>query len=164
MGTVDCSPMRSMPQPHWNTATIAPYAAPTDSRFMTAAVSGTSTEWNTSINSRNDSSTTAPMNQGSRAAIWSPMSMYSAVSPPTKAFAPVVPSAAGRTSSRNVVTSDAVCALSGAVVGNTTTTATSPAGLNCAGSTLSTPGVRASAVTTACVTGFDDGSDAVCVL
>ncbi len=28
---------------------------------MTAAVSGTSTEWNTSISSRNDSSTTAPM-------------------------------------------------------------------------------------------------------
>ena len=34
MGTVLSSPMRSLAQPHWNTATIAPYAAATDSRFI----------------------------------------------------------------------------------------------------------------------------------
>ena len=50
---------------------------------MTAAVSGTRTEWNTSISSRNDSSTTAPMKYGSRLLIWSPMSMNAAVTPPT---------------------------------------------------------------------------------
>ena len=57
---------------------------PTDSRFITAAVSGMSTEWNTSISSRNDSSTTAPMKYGSRLLIWSPMSMKVAVSPPRR--------------------------------------------------------------------------------
>ena len=53
--------MRSFAHPHWNTATVAPYAAATDSRFITAAVSGTRIEWNTSISRMNDSSTTAPM-------------------------------------------------------------------------------------------------------
>ena len=61
MGTVDSSPTNPFAQPHWNTATVAPYAAATDSRFITAAVSGTRIEWNTSISRRNDSSTTAPM-------------------------------------------------------------------------------------------------------
>ena len=79
IGTV--SRRRQMPftQPHWNTATITPYAAPTDSRFMTAALSGTRIERNTIISSRNDSTITAPMNHGSRAAIWSEMSMNVAV-------------------------------------------------------------------------------------
>ena len=83
MGTVLSRPMRSFAQPHWNTATMTPYAAATESRFITAAVSGTSTEWNTSINSRNESSTTAKMNSGNRDAIWSEMSMNVAVTPPT---------------------------------------------------------------------------------
>ena len=62
IGTVDSRPIRSAPQPHWNTITRTPYAAPTLSRFMTAALSGTSSERNTTSSSRNDSSTTAAMN------------------------------------------------------------------------------------------------------
>jgi hypothetical protein len=61
MGTVLSRPMRSFAQPHWNTTTITPYAAATESRFITAAVSGTRTEWNTSSSNRNERSTTAKM-------------------------------------------------------------------------------------------------------
>jgi hypothetical protein len=42
-------------QPHWNTATITPYVAPIDSRFMIAALTGTATERNTDLSKRNDS-------------------------------------------------------------------------------------------------------------
>ena len=83
-----------------------------------------SIEWNTSISSRNDNSTTAPMKYGSRSLIWSPMSMKVAVSPPTYACAPLVPMAAGSTPLRSCWTSDDVCGLSGDVVGNTVITAT----------------------------------------
>ena len=41
------SPSSSVPQPHWKTATITPYAAPMESRFITAALSGTTTDRNT---------------------------------------------------------------------------------------------------------------------
>ena len=83
MGTVWSSPNRPFAQPHWNTATITPYAAPIERRFMTAALSGTRIERNTTISSRNDSPTTTPMNSGSRSWIRSPMSMNAAVTPPT---------------------------------------------------------------------------------
>ena len=59
IGTVESSPISSPPQPHWKTMTRTPYAAPTLSRFITAALSGTSSERNTTSSSRNDSSTTA---------------------------------------------------------------------------------------------------------
>ena len=65
MGVGPSSPSRLLPQPHWKTATRTPYAAPMDSRFITAALSGTTTERNTSISSRNDTAMTAPMNSGS---------------------------------------------------------------------------------------------------
>ena len=52
------TPRRSLPQPHWNTATITPYAAPMESRFMITALSGTSTLRNTSMSSRNDKTST----------------------------------------------------------------------------------------------------------
>ena len=42
IGTVSSSPNSPLNQPHWKTATITPYAAPIESRFMTAALSGTS--------------------------------------------------------------------------------------------------------------------------
>ena len=48
------TPMRLAPQPHWNTATTTPYAAPIDSRFMITAFSGTSRLRNTTISSRNE--------------------------------------------------------------------------------------------------------------
>ena len=68
-------------QPHWNTATITPYAAPIESRFMTAALIGTATERNTIISSSTDSTITAPMNYGKRDATLSEMSMNVAVWP-----------------------------------------------------------------------------------
>ena len=51
--------------PHWKTATSMPSAAPMDSRFMTAAVSGITMLRNTVISNRNDRITTSPMNSGS---------------------------------------------------------------------------------------------------
>ena len=58
------TPSRSLPQPHWNTATITPYAAPIESRFITTALSGTSTLRNTSISSRNDNTSTSADEDG----------------------------------------------------------------------------------------------------
>ena len=58
IGTVVSSPTRPLPQPHWNTATTTPYAAPIDSRFMSAALSGTRIDRKTTISSRNDNTTT----------------------------------------------------------------------------------------------------------
>ena len=49
------TPKKLEPQPHWNTATTTPYAAPIDSRFMTTALSGTSRLRKTSMSSRNES-------------------------------------------------------------------------------------------------------------
>ena len=69
----------SPPQPHWNAATITPYAAPIDSRFMSTAFSGTSTERNTSIRSRKLSTSTAPMKIGRRSPITSEKSTELAV-------------------------------------------------------------------------------------
>src|SRR2546430_3154078 len=70
-------------QPHWKMATMAPYAAPMDSRFMTTAFRATMTERNKVISSRNDSSTTAVTIQGRRWPIWPEPSTAMAVSPPT---------------------------------------------------------------------------------
>lgn len=38
---VCCNPRKSAPYPFWNTSTNAPYAAPTESRFIMIAVTGT---------------------------------------------------------------------------------------------------------------------------
>ncbi len=65
-GTAWSSPSRSVPQPHWKTATITPYAAPMLSRFMTAAFSGTITDRNTSASSSTETATTKPMTSQSR--------------------------------------------------------------------------------------------------
>ena len=58
--------MRLAPQPHWNTATTTPYAAPIESRFMITALSGTSSERNTTISRMKLRISTAPMRYGSR--------------------------------------------------------------------------------------------------
>ena len=55
------------PQPHWKMATTTPKAAPSDSRFMTTAFSGTSTDRKTVMSSRNDRPRTAPKKRGMRA-------------------------------------------------------------------------------------------------
>ena len=66
IGTVDSRPIRSAPQPHWKTITSTPYAAPTLSRFITAALSGTTTDRKTTSSSTTERVTTAAMNAGSR--------------------------------------------------------------------------------------------------
>ena len=63
------TPKKLEPQPHWNTATTTPYAAPIDSRFMMTAFSGTSRLRNTTISSRNESTSTAPMKIGRRLSV-----------------------------------------------------------------------------------------------
>ncbi len=83
IGRLSETPNTPRNQPHWNTATITPYAAPMDSTFITAALSGTRIERNTTMRSRKLSAITAPMNHGSRDAIRSEMSMNDAVAPPT---------------------------------------------------------------------------------
>jgi len=60
------TPIRSLPHPHWKMATITPYAAPTDSRFMMTAFSGTSRLRNTIISSRKLTISTPPMSNGRR--------------------------------------------------------------------------------------------------
>ena len=52
-------------QPHWKIATTTPSEAPIESRFMTAACTGITSERNTTSNSSAESSTTMPMNNGS---------------------------------------------------------------------------------------------------
>jgi len=83
IGTVVSSPIRLAPQPHWNTATSTPYAAPMLTRLSKAALSGTSTDRNNTISSRNDSPITAAMNQTRRSATRSAASPKVAVAPPT---------------------------------------------------------------------------------
>jgi hypothetical protein len=61
--------MRSLSHPHWKTATITPYAAPIDSRFMMTAFSGTRMLRNTVMRSTNESRSTRPMNSGRRSAV-----------------------------------------------------------------------------------------------
>jgi hypothetical protein len=51
---------------------------------MITALSGTSRLRNTTISSRNDSTSTMPMNQGSRSAVNSAKSTTAAVDPPTR--------------------------------------------------------------------------------
>jgi hypothetical protein len=41
MGAVFVMPTTDPNHPHWKTATMTPYAAPIDSRFMIAALTGT---------------------------------------------------------------------------------------------------------------------------
>ena len=58
------TPMIPAPQPHWNTATRRPYAAPIERTFMMTALSGTTSDRNTTRSSRNDNPSTTNMNIG----------------------------------------------------------------------------------------------------
>ena len=108
---------------------------------MIAAFRATGNERNTDINSRNDRTTTPPMNRGSREAVCSLSSMNEAVVPPTDAVAPVPSTVAGSTSSRRVWTRSSVSSSCGPVVGITEITAASPASFTTGGTTAATPGV-----------------------
>ena len=69
------------PQPHWNTATTTPYAAPTDSRLRIAAFTEMTSERNAIVSRTSDSSTTARISQIIRWPICSVKSTYPAVVP-----------------------------------------------------------------------------------
>ena len=90
-----------------------------DSRFMTTALSGTSTERKTASRSTKLRTSTAPMNHGRRSARTVEKSMSDAVWPPTWATAPEEPRASGSTSLRRWRTSWPVTSDWGAVVGKT---------------------------------------------
>ncbi len=77
------TPNRPPSQPHWKIATITPSAALIESRFMTAACSGITSERNTIISSSALSSTTTPMNSGSLWPSTAAKSTAPAVTPPT---------------------------------------------------------------------------------
>ena len=62
---------------------MMPKAAPIESRFITIAFSGTSTERKTAISSSAESRITTPMKSGSFSEIASPKSSKTAVMPPT---------------------------------------------------------------------------------
>ena len=62
---------------------------------MTTALSGTTTERNTIISSRNDTSSTPPKKSGSRSATPRVMSRFAATIPPTSTVRPVPAVAAG---------------------------------------------------------------------
>ena len=65
-GTAWSRPSSSVPQPHWKTATITPYAAAMLSRFITAALIGITTDRKTIASSRMETPTTKPMTSQSR--------------------------------------------------------------------------------------------------
>src|SRR3954468_18532839 len=65
-GTGSESPTSCRNQPQVKTATVTPSAAAIESRLSNTALSGTSTDRNTTISSRKDTANTAPTNHGSR--------------------------------------------------------------------------------------------------
>jgi hypothetical protein len=77
------SPSASGSQPHWNTATTTPNEAAAASRFITAAVAGTSRLRKATKSSRHPSRTMTPMNSGSLPWITAAKSSKIAVMPPT---------------------------------------------------------------------------------
>ena len=78
------TPNRPPSQPRWKIAwTITPSDAPIESRFMTAACSGISSERKTTSSSSAESATTMPMNSGSLLARTWEKSTCVAVAPPT---------------------------------------------------------------------------------
>src|SRR5260370_33096188 len=64
-GPVRVTPNTLPSQPHWKTATRTPKAAPTDSRFMIAALRGISRLRDTIASRVKDSTTTTPVSRGS---------------------------------------------------------------------------------------------------
>ena len=72
-------PSSEIPQPHWNAAVRTPNAAAADSRLVTAACSGISSDRNATISSRKPSRITVPITSSSRAEISDARSTYDAV-------------------------------------------------------------------------------------
>ena len=147
IGPVFSTPNTLLNQPHSNTATTTPYAAPIDSRFMITAFSGTRRLRNTAIKSRKLSRSTAPMNTGSRDDSCCDTSTLDAVRPPTCTCTSVPPTADGITRLRSVSTRSVVLTDCGELAGITRITAASPAGFTVGGVTAAMSGVARSLVT-----------------
>ena len=82
-GVASGMPTRSPSGPPLTASVSTPNAAALASRFMTTALSGTTTERNTIISSRNDTSRTPPKKSGSRSATPRVVSRLAATIPPT---------------------------------------------------------------------------------
>ena len=100
-------PKRFWPQPHWNTATCAPKAAATDSRKPMIDLIGTRMVRKANVSRMNARPTTTTRKIGSAQDSLAETSMFDAVVPPIRMFAPVLPSIAARLS-RRVCTRSAV--------------------------------------------------------
>src|SRR5215470_3800529 len=109
-------PTCEMPQPHWKQAVSTPKDAAAESRLVTAAWSGTSTDRNAIISRRNPSRITVPITSSRRSVISWARSTYDAVKPPTYDVMPFT-STGGRTSLRTVLTRVAVSSEEGDVDG-----------------------------------------------
>ena len=139
IGTVSWTPIKLAPQPHWNTATTTPYAAPTLRTLRAAAFSGTRIERNTSMSTRNARPMTAPRNSGIRSCSRCETSSVIAVPPVMETSAALSPTAAGMTSARRCLSRVDVASSCGAVVGVRPRMARSPFSLSTGASSDATP-------------------------
>ncbi len=138
IGPVVVTPSSEARWPSWNTNVITPSAAPIESTFMNAALTGITSERKTIASSSSDSPTTTAMNSGSFEASTLDRSEVVAVAPPIDAFTPVAFSTGGTTLSRRVVSRSVVAWAWGFVAGKTAIVAVSFAGLRFAGATAAT--------------------------
>ena len=83
IGPVPLMPSGPASQPHWKTATVIPMAAPKLSRLVIAAVSGTTSEWNSRVRARKPRPTTTSRKIGSASVSTLVKSLVMACAPPT---------------------------------------------------------------------------------
>ena len=83
IGPVAVTPNRLAKWPHWNTATVAPRAAPRLSNAVSAPIAGTTNERNSSISAKKPSETTTSRNMGRASLSTVAKSLVTAVAPPT---------------------------------------------------------------------------------
>ena len=83
IGPVAVTPKTLAKLPHWNTATMAPSAAPKLNSEVSAAVSGITSERNSTIRAMNPRLTTTSKNAGRASASTLEKSDVTAVLPPT---------------------------------------------------------------------------------
>src|SRR5450756_1437425 len=131
---------KGLHRPHGKKATTTPNEAPAASRFITAAVAGTSRLRKATSSNRKPRPTMTPMNSGSLALMMAAKSSKIAVLPPTRTRKLLPCSAAGITVLRRCLMRSVVLTSWGAVLGTTGTAATGAfAGVG-NGTTAATPG------------------------
>ncbi len=115
-------PSASWNHPHWKTATWAPKAAPVESRNPTIDFSGTRMVRKANVSRTKANPTTTSRKTGRASPSLVAMSMWLAVAPPTRRWAPV-PAASSVRRSRMSWTRSEVAESLGPVVGTTLITA-----------------------------------------